>query len=85
MMPQLHSYHLDDNPDLRSCNVLLKAIPEGGGSVESVAITDPSRLENFYGRDSHPVVRFVREKPRPDYGRASDDEYSLELMMDTDD
>ncbi len=82
MMPQLHSYHLDDNPDLRSCNVLLKAIPEGGRDVESEAIADPSRLTNFYGRDRHPEVRYVRERPRPDYARASADEYELELVED---
>ncbi len=25
LMPQLHSYHLDDAPSLRSCNVVLRA------------------------------------------------------------
>ena len=29
MMPQVHSYHLDDAPDLRSCNVLLRAVASG--------------------------------------------------------
>ena len=61
MMSQVHSYHLDDAPDLRSCNVILKAKPGNGRSVESQAISDPERLAHFYGRGSHPRVHFVRE------------------------
>jgi predicted RNA methylase len=81
MMPQVHSYHLDDAPDLRSCNVLVKAMPGNDHrSGESIAITDPARLENFYGRDSPPRVRYVRERTRVDYGKAHNDEYALELL-----
>lgn len=80
LMPQLHSYHLDDNPDLRSCNVLFKALPGNGGPVESQAIREPDRLTNFYGRDLHPRVRYIREKVRLGYGMAHDDEYALELI-----
>jgi predicted methyltransferase len=81
MMPQVHSYHLDDAPDLQSCNVLLKALPGNEhGASESLAIGDPSRLKNFYGRDNPPRVRYVRERARVDYGKAHQDEYELELM-----
>lgn len=80
LMPQVHGYHLDDAPDLRSCNVVLRALPGNVRAVESVSFTDKSQLENFYGRDRHPQVRYVREKPRPDYGRAGRDEYDFELM-----
>ena len=79
MMPRLHSYHLDDAPDLRSCNLMFKALPDNhraGG--ESTAISDPIRLVNFYGRDNPPRVRYVREKKRLDYGKAPDEEYSFE-------
>jgi N4-bis(aminopropyl)spermidine synthase len=80
MMPQVHSYHLDDAPDLRSCNVLLKAVPGNEQRAgESVAIDDAGRLEHFYGRDSPPHVRYVRERARVDYGKANQDEYELEL------
>ena len=27
MQSRLHTYHLDDNPDLRSCNLMIKALP----------------------------------------------------------
>ncbi len=81
MMPQVHSYHLDDAPDLRSCNVLLKSMPGNERrSAASVAIVEPARLENFYGRENPPRVRYVRERKRVDYGKAPQEEYALELM-----
>jgi hypothetical protein len=80
MLPQVHSYHLDDAPDLRSCNVILRATPGERPMAQSEAIRDPGRLANFYGRDSFPRVRYVRERVRLDYGKAHDDEYGLELL-----
>ncbi len=81
MMPQVHSYHLDDAPELRSCNVLFRALPDNGiRATESLAINDPGRLENFYGRDNRLRVRYVRERARVDYGRAPQNEYALELV-----
>lgn len=82
MMSQLHSYHLDDAPNLRSCNMIFSSIPMNRRSVESAAITDIQRLSHFYGKDNPPRVRFVREKKRLDYGKAHEDEYLLELMED---
>jgi hypothetical protein len=61
--------------------MLLKAVPGNEQCAsESVSIDDPSRLEHFYGRDSPPRVRYVRERARVDYGKAHQDEYELELM-----
>ena len=78
MMPQLHQYHLDDAPNLRSCNLIFNALPGNVAPGATGAITDPSRLANFYGRDNEPKIRYVREKKRLDYGKAHDDEYSFE-------
>jgi predicted methyltransferase len=80
MMPQLHLYHLDDNPNLRSCNLIIKALPGNKAPGPSAPITDSARLANFYGRDNPPKVRYVREKKRLDYGKAHDDEYSFEWL-----
>lgn len=80
---QAHEYHLDDAPDLRSCNVVLAASEGERRIVKSEAITDPVRLDNFYGREQLPRVRYVREKVRLDYGKANDAEYSLELIEET--
>jgi predicted methyltransferase len=83
MMSKLHLYHLDDNPDLKSCNLLLKALPDNRSPGPTEPIRDPLRLENFYGRGRSPRVRYIIEKKRVDYGNASDYEYSLELLEPT--
>lgn len=81
MMPKLHQYHLDDNPDLFSCNLIIKSLPGNEGKQAiSEAISDPARLSNFYGRSKAPRVKYVRQRKRLDYGKAHDDEYELELL-----
>jgi predicted RNA methylase len=80
MPTHVHSYHLDDNPDLRSCNVIVKALSDEGQPLESEAIRDPDRLAHFYGRNLAPRVRYVRDRPRLDYGKANASEYELELL-----
>ena len=80
LMPEVHSYHLDDAPDLRSCNLVLRAMPGNARDNASAAITDPARIANFYGRQAIPLVRYVRETARLDYGKANETEYGLELL-----
>lgn len=80
MLPQLHTYHLDDAPDLHSCNVFLAPVSKVRRPTESLSISDPVRLENFYGRDKTPRVRYVKEHARLDYGKAHESEYLLELL-----
>ena len=80
MLPQLHTYHLDDAPDLHSCNVFLAPVSSGRRPTQSLPIDDPVRLENFYGRDKTPRVRYVKERARLDYGKAHESEYLLELL-----
>lgn len=81
MTPRLHSYHLDDNPELKSCNLFIKSVPGATRpAIQSVAVTDKVRLANFYGSNKHPTIRYIREKNKVDYGKANQDEYELELM-----
>jgi predicted methyltransferase len=80
MMSQVHQYHLDDAPNLRSCNLMLRSLPDNKKRGPSAPIKDKSRLENFYGKSAHPRVRYVREKKRLDYGMAHDDEYQFEML-----
>jgi predicted methyltransferase len=80
MQRKLHEYHLDDAPELKSCNLYLAALPGNPASPPSVAITDPTRLENFYGLSQEPRVRYVRARKRLDYGVAHEDEYELEFL-----
>lgn len=80
MMPRLHSYHLDDNPDLKSCNLFIRAISPERKSVVSQPVTDPGSLQHFYGKSLVPRVHYVRERLRLDYGKAHESEYELELL-----
>lgn len=80
MTPQLHTYHLDDAPDLHSCNVFLASVSKDRRPTASLPIEDPARLGNFYGRDKTPRVRYVKERARLDYGKAHESEYLLELL-----
>lgn len=82
MMPRLHCYHLDDAPDLRSCNLIIESVPGMSTTVTTSRIVDSKRLENFYGQSSSPRVRYIKEKKRLDYGKAHDDEYQFELLKE---
>lgn len=81
MASKVHRYHLDDNPELRSCNLMLKSLPGLRPVTASLEISDPERLEHFYGKDQHIRIKYVREKERVDYGRAHDDEYEYEYFL----
>lgn len=82
MQSRMHLYHLDDNPDLRSCNLMVKALPDNPPeAIESGALA-PERLKNFYGGNQPLVIRYIREKKRVDYGKAHDDEYEIESLED---
>lgn len=80
MQRKLHEYHLDDAPELKSCNLYLTALPGNVSRGPSAAITDGERLDNFYGLSQRPTVRYVRARRRLDYGVAHEDEYELELL-----
>lgn len=81
MTRKLHAYHLDDAPDLKSCNLFMSAVPGNAARLApSASLTDPESLRNFYGRSKEPMVRYVRELKRPDYGKAPQEEYRLEFL-----
>lgn len=84
MQRKLHEYHLDDAPELKSCNLYLAALPGNPSSPPSTAITDTARLAHFYGLSQEPRVRYVRARKRLDYGVAHEDEYHLELLASAD-
>lgn len=78
MQRKVHGYHLDDAPDLKSCNLYLSALPNNAQNAQpSEPLTDPERLENFYGLSKEPRVQYIRERKRPDYGKAPEEEYQL--------
>jgi N4-bis(aminopropyl)spermidine synthase len=80
MMPRLHAYHLDDAPDLKSCNLMIATAPGADRAFESLPIREPEQLAHFYGQSATPYVRYVRERKRVDYGKANTAEYEFELL-----
>lgn len=80
MMPRLHEYHLDDAPELKSCNLMITSLPGAGHLPQSEEIADPVQLAHFYGKSASPKVRYVRERKRVDYGKANTSEYEFELL-----
>jgi predicted methyltransferase len=79
MTPHLHSYHLDDAPDLRSCNLLLKSLPGNRRQPENRP-REGRELEHFYGKDATPRVRYVRDRLGRDRGRERMDDYEMEWL-----
>lgn len=79
MQTNLHAYHLDDAPDLKSCNLFVRSHPDRIIPSKSYALHE-KRIEDFYGSNKNLRVRYVREKSRVDYGKAPDSTYELELV-----
>lgn len=77
LLPQLHEYHLDDAPELRSCSCLFRRIDASCMEKESLPL-DHSRRDNFYGQSSPLRFRFIRERPTLNAARESDLLYELE-------
>ncbi|NEJ17641.1 bis-aminopropyl spermidine synthase family protein [Rhizobium leguminosarum] len=82
MQRKLHEYHLDDAPDLRSCNLFVSALPGNSAKRSPSIAASQERLKNFYGNSKDPKVKYVKERKRPDYGMAPDDEYELVMLED---
>lgn len=79
MMPQMHLYHLDDAPNLRSCSCLFRHVVDTKEEVASAPLA-LERRHNFYGKNNPLRYRYVREKTQVNYGRASDESYELEIF-----
>jgi N4-bis(aminopropyl)spermidine synthase len=79
LMPEVHSYHLDDAPNLRSCNLMIRSLSSEKREVASDRMA-PQAFPNFYGRGNLPWVRYVRERSVIAYGTAHEEEYALEAL-----
>ena len=81
MQTNLHEYHLDDAPDLRSCNLFFRSHPDRKVATRSYQL-HAQQLEDFYGKSQNLRVHYVRVKARVDYGKAFEGTYSLDLLED---
>ena len=60
MLPHFHHYHLDDDPELTSCCMLIRR--DGGPSTPYSSEPLPQEdWHNFYGADSPLLIRYVRD------------------------
>lgn len=80
MQRKLHGYHLDDAPELKSCNLFLSSLPDQPLLQRTSQPISQERLSNFYGKSKEPHVKYVREKKKPDYGKAPEEEYYLDYL-----
>lgn len=76
MDSRVHAYHLPEAAHLRSCNLVVGSVP-GSARVHQEEGIDEALLRNFYGRSKEPKVHYVLDRPRPDYDKALEQEYTL--------
>ena len=82
MQPLMHSYHLDDDALLRSCNLFVEALPGNRQPAESREV-DKERLTNFYGRDQNLRMRYIRSSRPLTFEAADEDDWKPEFYEDT--
>ena len=82
MQPLMHSYHLDDDALLRSCNLFIEALPGNQPQGESRAVSK-DRLVNFYGRDQDLRMRYIRSNRPLTLEGADENEWRPEFYEDT--
>lgn len=59
MIPGLHNYHLDDNPELKSCTMLTRSVSVLTRDI-SLPLND-KRLSNFYGDNKPLKVKYIKQ------------------------
>jgi predicted methyltransferase len=82
MQPLMHSYHLDDDALLRSCNLFIEALPGNPSRGKSKAV-DKERLKNFYGRDQDLRMRYIRSNRPLTLEGADENKWRPENYEDT--
>jgi len=79
LIPQMHFYHLDDAPELQSCSCMFRRVEDEAAPSVSQPL-DATRRQNFYGRNNPLMVRYIRENPSLNYGKAPESSYTLEHL-----
>jgi len=81
MQPLMHSYHLDDDALLRSCNLFIEALPGNKSQGDSRPIEN-ERLTNFYGRDQNLKIRYIKSTRPLTMEGAHEDEWKPDYYED---
>lgn len=61
VVPKFHHYHLNDDPELTSCSVIVVRHGEDGVKASSEELPQEYR-QNFYGKHSPLSVKYVRDR-----------------------
>lgn len=61
VVPKLHHYHLDDDPALTSCSIIVVRHGEDGVKSSSKQLP-PEYRQNFYGKQSPLNVKYIRDR-----------------------
>lgn len=79
MIPEFHTYHLDDAPELTSCGMFLR---RNGPHGLINSRLDHKRWANFYGRDRHIITKHVLAAGDYAFGQESLANYEIEVFRD---
>ena len=60
MIPRFHQYHLDDDPELTSCSIIIRRISCLESEYNSQKL-DKEELENFYGNNEPLICQYVKD------------------------
>ena len=71
MIPEFHTYHLEDDPTLKSCSIMFRRIKSKETEYNSRPL-DSNEVKNFYGKDEPLIYQKVkdltcRKYPQVDY------------------
>lgn len=69
MIPEFHTYHLEDDPELTSCSIMLRRI-ERKTAVYGSSPLNPADLENFYGKNEPLKYQKVKDLTQRKYLQA---------------
>ena len=78
MIPTFHTYHLEDDPGLTSCSIMLRRIVSKTTEYVSEPL-NPAALENFYGKNEPLKYKKVRDLTQRKYLQA---DYELVPIME---
>ena len=81
MIPAMHTYHLDDTPELTSCSVVLHRLDFQSQQYSSLPLSQEDR-SNFYGMDNPLTIRYVKDSTRG--GSLPSRDYKMEPFAEED-
>jgi predicted methyltransferase len=61
MLPEFHRYHLDDDPELTSCSLVVQREIDDLSPTYSSDVLSPESLKNFYGANSPLRCHYIRD------------------------